>query len=106
MTLEEWMNEIDDKGLISEEEMLSQMWDGKDHPPVTKNPIIETNKDLITISCETEGASIGFKIIDKNIEPKSWDVYTQPITLKKREKLLFQAHRIGYEPSPVLEYVK
>jgi hypothetical protein len=36
--LQRWMDDIGDKGFIPEEEMISQMWGGKDTPPATEPP--------------------------------------------------------------------
>ena len=100
------MEDIDDKGLIPETEMISAMWEGKDKAPVTAIPAISVHQGQIRINCATPGASIGYKIIKDGIEGKSWDVYSTPIELKNNEALIYQAHRIGYEPSQVQEYIK
>ncbi len=104
--LQVWMDDIDDKGLISEEEMLSQMWGGKDHPPVTEPPQIELINDQLVITCKTSGASIGYKIVEGDTKSKSWKVYSKPFNINNGEKLLFQAHRIGFEPSQIQEFIK
>jgi len=104
--LQVWMDNIDDKGLIPEEEMLSEMWDGKDHPPITESPFLEMINDQMVITCKTAGASIGYKIINGDEVPKSWEVYFEPLNLNTGEKILFQAQRIGYEPSQVQEFIK
>jgi len=102
--LKKWMDDIGDMGFIPETEMISNMWGGDEKPPVTATPEIITNEGKISVSCATQGASIGYKIIKRGIESDSWEVYSTPFELKKKETLLYQAHRIGYEPSEIQEY--
>jgi arylsulfatase A-like enzyme len=102
--LQRWMDDINDMGFMPEMEMISKMWEGKETPPVTESPRVTISDDKIIIDCATPGASIGYKVIRKDIEPKSWQVYTGPLVLNKKELLKFQAHRIGYEPSQIQEY--
>jgi hypothetical protein len=76
------------------------MWNGGSKPPVTKDVVIEQNKNLITLSCQTQGSSIGYKISnDQETESKSWNVYTKPFPIAKGQTLKVIAQRIGYEPS-------
>jgi arylsulfatase A-like enzyme len=102
--LKTWMDDIGDMGFIPETEMISWMWGGKDKAPVTEIPTIDINEGKVSITCTTQGASIGYKIVRKGNEPDSWEVYTEPFELKKKETLLYQAHRIGYEPCETQEY--
>ncbi len=103
--LEQWQSDVGDMGFIPEREMINDMWNGKDHPPRTEDPeISRQNNATISITCSTEGASIGYKIIRDGKVPSSWQVYTGPFDLEKGEKLIVQAHRIGYEPSDNIEF--
>jgi hypothetical protein len=102
--LDQWMTDIGDMGLIPEQEMISGMWNGKDSPPVTEEPAISVEQGNVSIQCPTPGASIGYKIVKNGSEPASWEVYTAPFTLRENETLLYQAHRIGYEPTDTKEY--
>ena len=60
---------------------------------------------MITLDCSTEGASIGYQIIGKKETPndKVWNVYTEPVILPKKKKLITKAHRIGYAVSEAVE---
>ncbi len=102
--LSSWQNKYGDLGFIAEQDMMQQMWSGADRPPKTKNPVIELTNDRISITCETAGASIGFKIVRNDHIPQKWDVYTEPFSITGNEKILVQAHRIGYEPSESIEF--
>ena len=102
--LKKWMDDIEDVGFTPEMEMISEMWDGKETPPLTESPILTISETKVSIDCATPGASIGYKVIKEGQEPDSWQVYTGPFELKMDEILKFQAHRIGYEPSQIQEY--
>jgi arylsulfatase A-like enzyme len=102
--LQRWMDDIGDKGFIPEEEMISQMWGGKDTPPATEPPELSISEDKVSLDCKTPGASIGYKIYEKDKEPEAWQVYTESFSMKENEILKYQAHRIGYEPSEIQEY--
>lgn len=124
----EWLEDVGDMGEIPEKEMVvEQWWNGKNEPPLTKNPKIKKNREGVALSCDTEGASIGYRIFDgspadttitrpihtwgfywlfrdgdkKTIEvPKPWSVYAGgTIPLKKGQTIQVNAHRIGYRPN-------
>lgn len=84
--------------------MISGMWEGGEQPPTTSTPEISSHDGMISITCTTPGTSIGYKIIRNGMVPDSWDVYTAPFELAVNEALLYQAHRIGFEPSQTQEY--
>ena len=97
--LERWMEEIDDKGLVSEPEFIESIWPGMVQP-VTKAPVAERRGGQIQLRSDTEGASIGFQRLGASESPGStWQVYTRPIDLKAEERLVAIAHRLGYKPS-------
>ena len=98
-----WQEKYGDMGFIPEEKMLNDMWQGKDHAPSTEDPIITSKEEMLTIECNTGGASIGFKIIRDGMEPAAWDVYTKPIEVKAGDLVKVVAHRIGYEQSNIIE---
>jgi len=99
--MDRWLSEANDLGSVEEKQLISKMWQGGDHPPSTSEVIIKPGKDnLVTLSCETKGASIGFKIINEGeSEPTSWAVYTQPIKIAKGQTIKAVAQRIGFEKS-------
>ncbi|MFC2125222.1 sulfatase-like hydrolase/transferase [Bacteroidota bacterium] len=99
----DWQKNYGDLGFIPEEEMLREMWKGKDYAPSTEYPVLNRNEGTLSISCTTNGASIGFKIIREGTEPASWDVYTEPIEVNPGDIVKVIAHRIGYEPSQIIE---
>ena len=101
---EQWMINIDDKGFIPEEELIEEFWPQKIQP-VTTNPLIIQKGKEIVISCETDGASIGYKIKKQDTNPwKGWRPYLAPIMLEENEEIEVIAHRIGFLPSSIIEY--
>jgi len=67
--------------------------------PKTAAPAINMANGKATITCTTEGASIGYKIVRNGKEPDSWAIYSAPITVPEDSELKVVAHRIGYKPS-------
>tara|TARA_R110002049_G_scaffold211595_2_gene382549 strand:+ start:87 stop:1835 length:1749 start_codon:yes stop_codon:yes gene_type:complete len=102
--MDSWLKAIDDQPNLPEEQLINQLWEGSDSQPVTTLPKITYSEGKITISCETEGASIGYKIKDKNaVFPKTWSVYQKPFLLRDDAKLMVKSHRIGFKPSKSIE---
>lgn len=126
----QWLEEVGDMGEIPEMEMVvEQWWKGKDTPPLTQEPKIKKTKEGVVLTCDTKGASIGYRIFNgpptdttiaraihtwgfywlfsdgnkKTIEvPKPWAVYTGgTIPLKKGQTIQVNAHRIGYRPTEI-----
>tara|TARA_R110002096_G_scaffold9533_3_gene37612 strand:- start:76417 stop:78162 length:1746 start_codon:yes stop_codon:yes gene_type:complete len=102
--MDSWLTEIRDTPNLGEMKLVERLWSGKDSKPVTSDPIITSKNGKASVSCETEGASIGYKIIKDGNTPKSWMVYQNPVNLSEGEKILAQAHRIGFVPSKAVEF--
>ncbi|MDH3243648.1 MAG: sulfatase [Saprospiraceae bacterium] len=96
-----WIEEIEDKGLLDEKDLIAEIWPDSFHP-VTADPEIHNEEAEITITCSTPGASIGFKMWTEE-EPSAWQVYTGPFNLIAGANLKVVAHRIGYKPSTEVE---
>lgn len=97
--LNNWLKETGDANATPEKELVKRMWQGKDAPPQTDTPRIIEQDDHITITCSTEGASIGYKIIIPPEEGKkeAWQVYNgEKILLQKGNKIIVRAQRIGF----------
>ena len=98
-----WTEQIHDTGLIPEDELISLM-----HPngaqSETNPPSIKIINNLLEIQCETEGASIGYKLYCASDDPEQqpWTIYTKPIRISNNMQLHTIAHRIGFLPSEVV----
>ena len=102
--MDKWLESIEDNPDLPEAELIKKLWNDNDAQPVTSGPIIKNENGKVTISCETEGASIGFKVVENGEKAqKYWEVYKNTIELPKGAKLLVQAHRIGYKPSETVQ---
>lgn len=99
-----WIEDIGDQPNLPEEKLINQLWNGNKSKPVTAEPIVIASDGIISISCSTEGASIGYKIVDKNGKtPKEWSVYQNKFTTSTGVSIKVQAHRIGFKPSKIVE---
>ena len=102
--MDQWIQEIGDQPNLPEKNLLEQLWSGDDRKPETSEPQVISSGGKITIDCATKGASIGYKVIGKDgAEPEAWTVYQKSFEMKQGSKLLVQAHRIGFEPSEIVE---
>ena len=94
----QWTHEINDTGLKDERKLIKYLWpDGSQ--PITSLPEIYYEGEIVSITCNTEGASIGYKLIKGKHEPKSWNIYNKPIKVSSGTKIKAIAHRIGYKRS-------
>lgn len=101
--MDRWIAEIGDQPNLPEAELVKQLWNGGDKQPLTKDPVLDMRHGKLLITCETEGASIGYKIVnDKSEIPDVWTVYTEPFELPQGSSINVIAHRIGYLPSKTI----
>jgi len=102
-----WEKETDDWGLIKETELIKNLWPPDGIQPTSAPPEFistKTEKDglvQVIVRSSTTGASIGYKI--NGVGP--WQVYYKPIELSKSDTLIALAHRIGYKPSEVTQFI-
>ncbi|MDP6651332.1 MAG: sulfatase [Gammaproteobacteria bacterium] len=102
--MDSWMSLIDDKGLMPEAELIESMWPNGVQP-TTLAPIASktSNDDLITLHSETEGASIGYQLLNEGDElGTTWQIYQNPLAVEQGQRLLAIAHRIGFIPSATI----
>lgn len=103
--MDRWLTSIGDQPNLPERELIGHLWKGSDKKPVTDNPELTVADGKLTISCETEGASIGYQMVKAGEKvPESWQVYLKPIPIVEGSKVMIKAHRIGFEPSETIEY--
>lgn len=122
-----WTKEVGDMSAKPEKQMVADWWNGKDKAPVTSEPVLNKSNDGYTLACNTEGASIGYRIIKAGTTPQQaqrivhtwdmplvfgfqkngnsvktrpvWNVYTKGsvIKLNPGDRLIVKAQRIGYD---------
>lgn len=100
----QWMEEMQDKGIIPEAELISSFWPNNEQPS-TSDPVVAEEGNQISLNAETEGAGIGYQIVPAGEEMGTiWTPYTEPLQLEEGETLFAIADRIGYKPSRVVRY--
>ncbi len=102
--MDNWLATIDDNPKMSERDLVAKIWNGASTKPRTEMPQASLEEGRVTLSSPTEGASISYKVVQDDVEPKGWKVYTEPFQMTNDARLLIQAHRIGFEPSETVQW--
>lgn len=97
--LNTWQYEIDDKGFTNESELINEFWPNMIQP-ITKPVEITVSDNVISLKCETKGASIGYQI-GAQIGSQNWKLYNKPFDLSSNQKLATRAIKIGYKASTI-----
>lgn len=92
--LEQWQQSLSDWLDTPEIIQAEKMWPGG-RQPITTEPIVEVNNEELTLSCKTEGASIGYRYEGE----KFWKLYHIPFKKISSKKLECKAVRYGYAES-------
>ena len=92
----DWMNTIDDKGLIKEKELIESFYPNR-KARQTESPIIEISTNNVSLVKVTEGSRLGYRYSTEKISSNGWNHYKEPIDLKPNDTLEIIAHRIGYK---------
>ena len=102
--MDEWLANINDLGFVPERELIASFWP-QGRQPMTEPPIFSINENRLSLISETEGASIGYQVIDDNQElGASWKIYQEPIRIEVGQRLVALAHRIGFVPSKQVNF--
>tara|TARA_B110000114_G_scaffold185030_1_gene230549 strand:- start:470 stop:2170 length:1701 start_codon:yes stop_codon:yes gene_type:complete len=97
-----WMKQIDDKGFIPELELIEQFYPNGERQ-LTSEPIVNVKDNLVSISCVTKGASLGYRYASHKAPSLGWNIYKNPIVVKQNDTLEVIAHRIGFKPA-IIKY--
>lgn len=101
--LDRWLSGFDDKGMMPEPDLINEIWPGMEQP-VTSSPTASRQYDRVVLSSVTPGANIGYQMLGPAEEfGSTWQVYTEPLELLPGMRLIAIAHRIGYQPSSMIE---
>ncbi|MFK7980556.1 MAG: sulfatase/phosphatase domain-containing protein [Saprospiraceae bacterium] len=99
-----WVTSFEDTGLIPETELKEKLRpDGKELKVAEPKIIQAGNK--VTLSCATEGATIGYKLNDNSPNADNWMIYTGAFEVATGDSLKVVADRIGYRYSNLNEVV-
>ena len=102
--MDSWLTGIDDAPITPERELIDKLWQGRASQPQTSAPKVSSAGELVTISSETSGASIAYKIIGEAEEEASWQLFQEPIAVPPGAILKVLAHRIGYRESEIVTH--
>ena len=97
---QDFQNLYEDLGLIPEKDLIRRLWPPHGIQPKTKTPTISIKEGYILISCDTEGASIGYQVNEEG----RWLLYDQPIPASDVHLITAQAIRIGWKPSTLVSH--
>ena len=99
---ERWMDEIEDVGRMDEADLIAKIWPGNVQPE-TAVPVVKQEGKMVSLSCATEGASVGYQLLKKGEEPgKSWQIYQEAVEVQDGQQMVAVAHRLGFKPSEVV----
>ncbi|MBW7997142.1 MAG: sulfatase [Candidatus Glassbacteria bacterium] len=100
--MDEWIEEIDDVGFITEDQLIERFWPGRVQP-VTRPPRIVPDGGslrravLVGMASPTDGASIAWT--SEEGEDVHWNLYSGPLRLTSSAIIRARAIRIGYTES-------
>jgi len=92
-----WKENYDPYNLVPEDELVKLLWPPDGEQPITSTVEIDFENRMLRLSCETEGASIGYKTGRE--DPDQWNIYTGPLKLPEPGIIYITSHRIGYKPA-------
>jgi arylsulfatase A-like enzyme len=97
--MDRWLKAVDDNPKLTEKALVRKLWQGSETQPVTAVPKITLEQGKVLLSSQTSGATISYKLVQENYEPRSWQVYKGPFEAPKGSKLMVVAQRIGFRES-------
>ena len=90
------MDNIDDKGVINERELIELFYPQR-KAKQTISPNIEISDKDVSVDVVTDGSRIGYRYSSKKQPSIGWIHYKEPIALIPNDTLEIIAHRIGYK---------
>lgn len=99
-----WIQNTNDKGFMLETDLIETFWPNKKQPK-TADPMITIIDGMLHVTCETDGAGIGYKYRPSDIQPHiGWRTYTKPFKVYGNQEVELISHRIGFLPSQIKKY--
>jgi len=108
--LDTWIAECDDPLDMPEDKLVNtRVYPPDGQQPITATPSVRLDpvdggRSILTITCKTEGASIGFRVRTNTTKRSSedrrpWIIYNGPVQIDAKCMIEAIAHRIGFKPS-------
>ena len=112
MALDAWITECNDPLDMPEDQLVrTRVYPPDGQQPTTATPVVkldpaEGGKRRLTVTCKTEGASIGFRLQKQSSgkERRPWTLYNGPVKVDASGAIEVVAHRIGFRPSPRVRF--
>jgi len=101
--LDRWIEEDNPRWKQTELESLNAMWPNRQQPVLKKPKAIVTKQGIVLVSPD-KAVSFAYQINGKGMDAKHWFLYSEPIPLKKTDKLTFVAVRAGMKNSSVVTF--
>jgi len=101
--LDRWLTEENPHWDESELQSLERMWPNRIQPQL-QDPVCQNKNRRYVLSSKDKGVSFAYQINDKGYNKDHWYLYTEPIKLKKGDKLSFIAVRAGMKDSKTIVY--
>jgi arylsulfatase A-like enzyme len=105
--LDRWLAQTGDLGAIPEDEMIEQMWPGREQPSTTPPRItlvrLSPGATRVTLTSSSEGSSIGYRVNGRADDGSDWNLYVGPFEAQIREEVEAKAVRYGYAESEVVK---
>ncbi|MCA8988694.1 MAG: sulfatase [Planctomycetaceae bacterium] len=104
---EKWKQETQDLGHIPESELIKKLWPPDGKQPTTANPQVTLerfpgDKVRVTITCKTPGASIAYRLNQKD----RWLLYVEPFDVTRDAEVFTKANRLGWKHSETVHFVQ
>lgn len=93
-----WEEAHNDLGMLPEDEVIKKLYPPNGEQPTTPIPEIILEENLVSMNCESKGASIVYRFGEQN----QWLLYTKPFQWKQEAPLEARAVRIGWKPSEIV----
>ncbi len=92
---EAWTAETGDLGHMPESELIRHLWPPDGEQPTTADPTLLVTDGIATLTCDTEGASIAYRMRGSD----RWLLYSEPFEVAAGDRVAAQAIRLGWKPS-------
>ena len=112
VALFDWIKMCNDPLDMPEDELVrSRVYPPNGQQPTTEAPTIKLDpvakgRFMLTITCPTEGASIGYRLKytggtkpNRDESQNPWTIYNGPLEMLTEDVIEVEAHRIGFKPS-------
>ena len=85
--------------------VVDRLYPGREQPETARPRVVrndlEDGRFEISISCETKGASIEYRLVDVDGNPGGWRIYTEPFVVTRGATVESRAVRYGWAESGV-----